>query len=102
MTQIALFLAILLVAVLIIGVVLGGAIIFFNRNIAVNRLLRVTQRKVNQSNNRIPGRSEKNCRTGKSRCGKSQGDRRRRVQGTPSGITAAGEPAAFQNRKPGA
>ena len=41
--------AILLVAVLIIGVVLGGAIIFFNRNMAVNRLLRVTQRKVNRT-----------------------------------------------------
>jgi len=39
----------LLVAVVIIGVVLGGAIIFFNRNIAVNRLLRVTQRKVNRA-----------------------------------------------------
>ncbi len=41
--------AILYVSSLIIGVVLGGAIVFFFRRMAVNRLLRVTQRKVSRT-----------------------------------------------------
>jgi ribonuclease Y len=40
---------ILYISIFIIGLVLGGAIIFFFRRIAVNRLLRVTQRKANRT-----------------------------------------------------
>jgi hypothetical protein len=43
------FIVIMLIAVMIIGIVLGGAIIFFFRRMAVNRLLRVTQRKTNRT-----------------------------------------------------
>ena len=43
------FLVIMLIAVLIIGFVFGGAIVFFFRRMAVNRLLRVTQRKANRT-----------------------------------------------------
>ena len=39
---------ILYVSSLIIGIVLGGAIVFFFRRMAVNRLLRVTQRRTNR------------------------------------------------------
>ncbi|MDD5289390.1 MAG: Rnase Y domain-containing protein, partial [Dehalococcoidales bacterium] len=39
----------LYVSILIVGIVLGGAIVFFFRRMAVNRLLRVTQRKTNRT-----------------------------------------------------
>ena len=43
------FIVIMLIAVMIIGIVAGGAIIFFFRRMAVNRLLRITQRKANRT-----------------------------------------------------
>ena len=39
----------LYVSILIVGIVLGGAVVFFFRRMAVNRLLRVTQRKTNRT-----------------------------------------------------
>ena len=39
----------LYVSILIVGIVLGGAIVFFFRRLAVNRLLKVTQRKTNRT-----------------------------------------------------
>ena len=44
----AIVITILYVSSLIIGIVLGGAIVFFFRRMAVNRLLRVTQRRTNR------------------------------------------------------
>ena len=42
-------LIVLYVSILIVGIVLGGAVVFFFRRMAVNRLLRVTQRKTNRT-----------------------------------------------------
>ena len=39
----------LYISILIVGIVLGGAVVFFFRRMAVNRLLRVTQRKTNRT-----------------------------------------------------